>query len=202
MIQYNNFNTEEKNVIVREKENVIVRERSNAIMNPITSTSARENGFIFESKIQNILESTKYQVFSEHKVRSIFGSSITAIDHLLITDNILFAFQDKWIKSKPSVDQIHHFIHCVSNVYEKTNKQIIGIYLSKNILSKPSQQSFDYINNNSTKQIYFFSIHNNNEEDCSLLLYKLMEMLYSYNINYYDDDNCIKMFDPENIYNI
>jgi hypothetical protein len=167
---------------------------------------AREKGLKFESKIQNVLETTKYKVLTEHQVTSTFGISITAIDHLLYTDNIYFAFQDKWTKSKPSVDQIHHFIHCVNNVYEKTNKQIIGIYLSKNILSKPSQQSFDCINNNNNninKKIRFFSIHNNNnDDDCSLLLHKLMELLYSYDINYYDNDDSIKMFDPENIYNI
>lgn len=152
----------------------------------------QEEGIAFENNVQESLKQTNLNVLREKDVKRIFGNDITAIDHLIIYDNLYIAIQDKWQNKKPSVDQINHFILCVKNIKQKTNKKIIGIYLSNFELSGPSQNAF---NRNSSIDCNFMSIYSQRQ---NVLLHKLMEFLYSNNIYYYDIDNCVVMFEPDN----
>jgi hypothetical protein len=152
----------------------------------------QEEGIAFENKVQNSLEQSQKTIFREKHVKQYFGNDITAIDHLIISDNLCIAIQDKWQNKKPSVDQINHFILCVKNVKQKINKKIIGLYLSNLELSQPSQNAFD---RNSTNNCNFVSIYSENQ---NILLHKLMKFLYLNGIFYYEDDGSTIMFEPNN----
>jgi len=117
----------------------------------------RENGQTFENNIQKILEMTKYQVLTEIEVRRQFGKDITAIDHLLITDKFLIAFQDKWRESKTGNSDIHHFIHCVTEVQINTGIMCLAIYLSRKSLTSVSELAFE--RQNAKNVNYYISIH-------------------------------------------
>lgn len=153
----------------------------------------REIGIQFEKNIQSILESTKYEVLNETNVRSKYGNHNSCIDHLIITNNYIIAFQDKWTTKKPGISNINHFIQCVNNISQILNKKCLAIYLSKQCITKVSQISFDL--QNEKKKNYFICI---SDENFNILYNKLMKFLYSYEIYYYDDDNydnCIVMQD-------
>jgi len=149
-----------------------------------------QNGFAFEHGIQKILEMTHYQVLSETDVKRQFGKDITAIDHLLVTDNFCIAFQDKWRQTKAPNSDINHFIQCVNTIQEIIGIICLGIYLSQKSLTSVSQMAFDRQNEKHQNFKKFMSIHS---ESLSTIYEVLMETLYSYDIYYYDDDGDLQM---------
>lgn len=151
-----------------------------------------EDGFAFERGIQQILEMTRHQVLSETDIRRQFGKDITAIDHLLITDNFYIAFQDKWRQTKVPNCDINHFIQCVNTIEDTIGIICLGIYLSKKSLTSISQIAFDRQNKKQQMFNKFISIHS---ESLSTIYDILMKTLYSYNIYYYDDDGALQMIE-------
>ena len=142
------------------------------------SYESRE-GKNFEKEIQKHLEKTHLHVFSEKEIRQAY-SYITCIDHLIQYGNYVFCFQDKWSKNTISNSQINHFISGIGQLKEEyPNKIFIGIYISKNSLSKPAK---DIINSNSRLQIY--SIYN---EDKTIIFNELSIFLHEFKIWTYDE---------------
>jgi hypothetical protein len=137
-------------------------------------------GIDFENRIHEILLMSKIKVYREKDVKTIFGMNISAIDHLIFFDDKIICIQDKWLNTKPTVDQINHFVYCVNqiNKYKKDYK-CYGLYLSKLPLTAPSQISFD--------EEHFLNIHDENQD---IIIIKLIRYLYKFKIWIYDNDNC------------
>jgi len=144
-------------------------------------------GFNFENFIYQILISTKGEPYKEKDIRKKF-KNITAIDHILIYNNNILCFQEKWKESKPNIEDIHHFISCVEQLKINLkdiflNYNYYGIYLSKKKLTYNAQIS---ANNYNIINIY--------DETFEGIKKILIDYLYDHhNIYLYDKDNDILM---------
>jgi hypothetical protein len=154
----------------------------------LTPNQRRKLGNKFEEDIQYILGKTKCLIMNEMEIRREFGNNNSAIDHLLCNNDTIYAFQDKWRISKPSISDINHFIQCVSNISEKSGKKCIAIYLSKMPLTKGGLDAFYEQNNKSNN--FFDSI---SSEDQHFLIKDLSHFLYKNGIYYYDEEDCTEM---------
>lgn len=151
------------------------------VSNYLTNTP-QQNGREFELIIHNLLLQTKCNVYSERYIRKRY-SHITGIDHILEYNNLMFCFQDKWLKYNISNRDINHFnagIQDLKNIHQ--NYHFIAIYLSKTPLSKEAQ-----------KIAYQYNIISINSFDINIIIRKLMEFLYGFTIYCYDNDNDIIM---------
>jgi hypothetical protein len=156
----------------------------------IYERTPQDKGRDFEKYIQKQLEFTNLDVYCEKEVKAAFGKNNSAVDHMIITDLFRIYFQDKWLKSKPSLSAVNHFIHCVNNISKNSSKKCYGIYLSNLPLTKDAMEAF-IAANKINKNIRFISIEDNDQE---LLINKLFHFLYSLKIFIYDDDNsCIML---------
>jgi hypothetical protein len=141
------------------------------------------NGILFEKEVHKYLKLTNNIILSEREIRNKYGSNISGIDHLINTEEFIICIQDKYMKSKPSVSQINHFIYCVFEVFNKEKKKCIGIYLSNLPPTREASLSFENINNRSDK-IYFKSINNSIDK----LIDNLLDYLHFYHIFSYEED--------------
>jgi len=149
----------------------------------------QKDGYDFENRINSILLLTKKQVLREKDIKQYYGIDITAVDHLIFTDNYIYCFQDKWRNSKPPSPDIIHFIKNVNDISKIENKKCIGVYISKMDLSKPSQTAIDRENSNNNN--YFVSICDNLQNN---IFYKLEKFLYNNKLWLYDtNDDCIML---------
>jgi hypothetical protein len=65
--------------------------------------SPQKNGIIFENNIHNFLSKTRNDILmNETQIRAV-DSTITAIDHLLVSNNVYYCFQDKMLKTTISI---------------------------------------------------------------------------------------------------
>lgn len=135
-------------------------------------------GFLFEDFIRDILKKTNLEFYDEKNIRKSYPE-ITAIDHIIIHNNEILCFQDKWKKSKDTPKDIHHFHCCIEKIKNISNKNCYGIYLSKIELSKNAKKCADEYN--------ITSIYDNNPENIKKLL-----------IDYFYDNHNIYLFDKEN----
>jgi hypothetical protein len=151
----------------------------------------QNNGIIFEKNVHDYLKSTNCNLLSEREVRNKYGSNVSGIDHLIVSDNYIICIQDKYMKSKPCVSQINHFIYCVFEVSYIEKKNCIGIYLSNLPPTKEAQMSFESMNSK-YENIYFKSINNSIDK----LINNLLDYLHSINIYSYEEDgSCIMKSD-------
>lgn len=142
----------------------------------------QQNGRNFEFLIKKLLLQTKYPIYDEKQIRKEY-CYITGIDHILLCNNTLICFQDKWTCNNISNKDINHFVMGINQLKYKLNNFIfIGVYLSKNKLSCHAQKIAD--DNN------IISINDNNTD---VIIYKIMEFLYKLNIYIYDEENDIIM---------
>lgn len=152
-------------------------------MNPSTY------GIIFENYVHKELKKTRLSVYTEHEIINTFGNHITAIDHMIVLDNINICIQDKYCKDTINITQVSHFMQTVNTVSQIMNKPCIGIYLSKSKLTGPSNNAFTINNQMNINQ--FIEINGNTEKE---LINNLMEYLYSIQIYMYDNDgDCIML---------
>ncbi len=158
--------------------------------------SPQAHGIEFENEIHQLLKKTKPDLLLNEKQIRQYDATITAIDHLLIANNICFCFQDKWLKTTISNSSFNHFSKCVEKVATKLNNnmKIYGVYICNNDFSsiankqleeennkfKLGQSIIEYIKiNNSIKNIIFDNIH---------------KLLHSNNIFMFDkDDDCMML---------
>jgi len=156
--------------------------------------SAQSNGRLFETEIHAFLNKTKYDVLmNEKQIRNI-DSTITAIDHLLISNDIYYCFQDKWLKTSISNSDFNHFIKCIESVAKKINNNLIyAIYLSNNDLSSIANKVFIEENNKFLRgetNIQYIKINDNNK---NTVIKKLHEFLQINGIYIYDEDGDCEM---------
>lgn len=79
-------------------------------------------GFQFEDTIHNLISQCEYKVLREKEIVSKYGSIAYGIDHLILTDHFVITIQDKWKKSKPTLQDANHFIKAserISNIEKK-----------------------------------------------------------------------------------
>ena len=87
-------------------------------------TTPQIHGIQFENQIHYLLQKTKPDVLLKEKEIRKYDDTITAIDHLLIANNICFCFQDKWLKTNISNSNFNHFSKCVEKVAAKMNSNM------------------------------------------------------------------------------
>ncbi len=155
--------------------------------------SPQKNGMIFENDIHNFLSKTRHDILmNETQIRKI-DNTITAIDHLLVSNNIYFCFQDKRLKTNISNSNFNHFIKCVEKVSAKINHscKIYAIYLSftdfSSIANKQlEEENAKYINGSNIEYIKIIGLSKD------IIINKLEQLLYSNNIFSYDTDgDCV-----------
>ena len=151
--------------------------------------SPQLKGKIFENNIHNFLSKTRHELLmNETQIRAI-DSTITAIDHLLVSNNVYYCFQDKILKTTISISDFNHFIKCVEKVSTKINHscKIYAIYLSQTDFSSISNKQFNEENAKykyGLSTIEYIKIINNKD---SIIEY-LQQFLYSNNIFSYDTE--------------
>ena len=165
----------------------------------IRMISAQQNGFNFEDKIQSRLETTGIKINREKDVKQIYGSHITAIDHLFENDNneILVCIQDKWLSTKVTNKDFNHFSTCVNTIstHNKSNnyKLILALYVSNNGLTMPSQTQLEFENikfNNKKSIIKYYNINDTSEQR---LIDKVQNFIHKYKFYTYDSQGDCNM---------
>ena len=157
--------------------------------------SPQAHGIKFENEIHQLLNKTKPDVLlTEKQIRQKYPT-ITAIDHLLIANNICFCFQDKWLKTNISNSSFNHFAKCVETVASKINNNlrlVYGVYISNNDFSSIANKQFDEENNKyklGLSNIVYIKINSVNKDN---IYNNIHELLHSNNIFMYDKDgDCI-----------
>jgi hypothetical protein len=157
--------------------------------------NAQSNGRLFETEIHSFLNRTKHDVLMNEKQIRQIDNTITAIDHLLIMNDICYCFQDKWLKNTISNSDFNHFIKCVESVSTKINyNKIYAIYLSNNDLSSIANKIFIEENNKyfrGESNIEYIKI---NSYDKKIVIKKLHEFLHSNGIYVYDNNgDCVML---------
>lgn len=157
--------------------------------------SPQTKGILFENDVHKNLKFTNSTILSEREIRNKYGSNISGIDHLILTDDLTICIQDKYMKSKPSVSQINHFILCVSEVSTFEKRRCIGIYLSNLPPTREASMSFKSMNDK-YDNLYFLSINNSIDK----LIDNLLDYLHSINIFTYEEDgSCVMKNNDEYI---
>lgn len=147
--------------------------------------AARLRGIHFENQIQTILNRTRLKVYREAEVTRMYGSNITAVDHMLKIDGkLLICIQDKYQEKNISIQQTTHFIYSVNTISRISKMPCIGIYLTKSRLSGPSMEAFIKENKNNNKN-RFVEISG---ETFDILSTKLSKYLHTQNIFMYDSE--------------
>lgn len=111
-----------------------------------STSNLYELGYSFENSIHEQISKCKYQVLREKEIVSKYGSIIYGIDHLIIGSDFIISIQDKWKKSKPTLNDINHFIKAIERIGYIENKCYLWIYLSKMPLTSYAKSAFEYEN--------------------------------------------------------
>jgi hypothetical protein len=156
--------------------------------------SPQKNGIIFENEIHNFLSKTRYDLLlNETQIRKI-DNTITAIDHLLVSNNIYFCFQDKRIKTNISNSNFNHFVKCVEKVSAKINHscKIYAVYISFTDFSSIANKQFEeenvkYLGGNN---IEYIKIIANNKD---VIINYLHHFLHNNQVFLYDKTDCVML---------
>ncbi len=157
-------------------------------------TTPQIHGIQFENQIHYLLQKTKPDVLLKEKEIRKYDDTITAIDHLLIANNMCFCFQDKWLKTTISNSNFNHFSKCVEKVSTilKNCMKIYAIYISNNDFSSIAEKQLKEENDKyklGTSNIEYIKI---NSSDKNKIFNNIYELLHFNNIFMYDaDDDCI-----------
>jgi hypothetical protein len=159
-------------------------------------------GIIFENSVHNAINNhlRVTNLLREKDIKNIYGINNSGIDHMfdIFYTNISICIQDKWEETKSSISTINHFIKCVQNIQLITNKQIIGIFLSKLPITKNSLEAFNF-DNRLLLNIKFINIHLDEKEyslvnSKEILIDKLLDYLHlNYQLWTHDFDDSIIM---------
>ncbi len=142
-------------------------------------------GFIIEEKITEFLRKTNYYIYTEKEIRRNY-SYITAIDQMIILDDMCICFQDKWLNKTISNSMFSHFINNCNYIQNILNRKVIGIYLSNYPLSKEANKMLSVENNKNLQSVLYYSIH---DFEFNRLLDKLHNILHDNNIFIYEEPN-------------
>ena len=154
--------------------------------------SAQQKGRLFETEVHEFLQRTNPEVLmTEKEIRNI-DNTITAIDHLLISNDIYYCFQDKWLSSNISNSDFNHFTKCVEKISTIINSEndinckVYAIYLSNTDFSSIALKQLNEENekyNLGLSNIEYIKI---NHFYKNTLLLKLHTFLHSNNLYVYD----------------
>ncbi len=155
--------------------------------------SPQLSGKIFERDIHDFLSKTQHDILlNETQIRKI-DNTITAIDHMLIYNNVYYCIQDKKLKTTISNSDFNHFTKCVEKVSAKINNscKINAIYLSftdfSSIANKQlEEENAKYIEGKSN--IEYIKINNISKDE---IIKKLHYFLHINNVYLYDNDDCV-----------
>ncbi len=157
--------------------------------------SPQISGKIFEKDIHDFLTKTRHdKLLNEAQIRKI-DSTITAIDHMLINNNVYYCIQDKKLKTNISNSDFNHFIKCVEKVSAKINHtfKIYAIYLSFTDFSSIANKQLEEENakyKEGKSNIEYIKINNNTKEE---IIKELHYFLHNNNVYLYDNDDCIML---------
>ena len=147
-------------------------------------------GFQFEDTIHNLISQCRYKVLREKEIVSKYGSVAYGIDHLILTKHFVITIQDKWKKSKPTLQDANHFIKASERISNIEKKSYLGIYLSKMPLTSYAIKAFEFDNTHSSNK--FYSIYS---EIFDIIEKKLSTKLYEFGIYFYEPDGSTIMIE-------
>ena len=158
--------------------------------------SAQVHGIQFENEVHQLLNKTKPDVLlNETQIRK-YDATITAIDHLLIANNMCFCLQDKWLKTTISNSSFNHFSKCVEKVSAKLNysMKINAIYISNNDFSNIAEKQLLEENNKyylGLSNIEYIKINSIYKDKIFNKIHKLLQSNYIF--MYDNDGDCIML---------
>lgn len=145
-------------------------------------------GLLFEDEIHELLIQTKLQVLRENDIVRKYGLNLKGIDHLVYGIGYIICIQDKVTSSSPTLSLVNHFIQCVENIGHKEKIKCVGIYLTKQPLTKPGKLAL--LDANKRNINLFLEIQ---DEDLPHLKHKLLSVLYENQIYLYESDDSLYM---------
>lgn len=157
---------------------------------PAPTISPQSFGIAFENLVHNKLLETKKCIIRDKEIVKKYGKNNYGIDHLVYLDNYIIGIQDKWLKTKPSLHMINHFIKCIDNISQIDQCKCVGIYLSNLPITSGSQLAFNF-ENLKNKNI-FINLYDSNMD---LLFQKLFHLFYKNEIFKIDSDGDIFMLE-------
>lgn len=145
-------------------------------------------GYQFEDIIHNLISQCEFIVLREKEITNKYGKIVYGIDHLILTNQFIITIQDKWKNTKPTLQDVNHFIKATERVGEIEKKCYLGIYLSKLPITSYANTAFNFDNSYSSNK--FYSIHN---EKINEIKKNLSDKLYELGIYFYEQDGSIIM---------
>ncbi len=146
--------------------------------------SAQAYGKQFESEVHAVLTKTKPDLLlNETQIRKQYPT-ITAIDHLLLIDDICFCFQDKWLSSNISISDFNHFSKCVETTAKIIDTKLFAVYVSNVEFSNIADKQLNE-ENNKNNNIEYVKI---NGPDKKTVLKNLQYFLHAKHVFSYDED--------------
>lgn len=140
-------------------------------------------GYQFEDTIHNLILQCEYKVLREKEIINKYGKIVKGIDHLILTEQFVITIQDKWRNSKPTLNDVNHFIKATERIGEIEKKSYLGIYLSKLPLTSFADKAFDF--DNKCQSNKFYSIHS---DTINIIKNNLTTKLYEFGIYFYEPD--------------
>ncbi len=163
--------------------------------------SPQMNGMIFEKEVHEFLSKTKHDILlNETQIRKI-DNTITAIDHLLIANNVCYCFQDKRLKTNISNSDFNHFVKCVEKVATKISKEynnfkVYAVYLSFTDFSSIANNNLRSLEEENAETVKDYDIEyiKINDQIKDNIIKKLHYFLHSNNVFLYDTTgDCIML---------
>lgn len=145
-------------------------------------------GYQFENIIHNLISQCEYKVLREIEIKNKYSSIAYGIDHLILADHSIITIQYKWKKSKPTLQDINHFIKASERISIMEGKKYLGIYLSLMPLTSYAIKAYEFENIQSLNK--FYSIHS---EKIDIIKNNLTSKLYEFGIYFYEPDGTIIM---------
>lgn len=150
--------------------------------------SAQQKGRDFENEVHEFLKRTNPDILMNEKEIRQIDCTVTAIDHLLVSNDVYYCFQDKWLNSTISNSDFNHFIKCVEKVSSRlNNNKIYAIYLSNNDFSSIALKQFNEENEKYNKGLSNIEFIKINHFYKNTLFSKLHEFLHSKELYVYDN---------------
>ena len=143
-----------------------------------------------DKKVQDILKKTTFDFLEKDQIKQYYDNKNIDIDYLLNVPDYILCIKEKNELRTSSLSNIKDFIESTDLLSRKTNRSCIGIYVSCMQLNKESVKLFEDQNYTTCNKYYYID-----NKDRTILLQKLVNILYNNNLFMYDEDESCIMLD-------
>uniref|UniRef100_A0A6C0ECK1 Restriction endonuclease type IV Mrr domain-containing protein n=1 Tax=viral metagenome TaxID=1070528 RepID=A0A6C0ECK1_9ZZZZ len=136
----------------------------------------------FNDNIYIYLQKTYLELYKENEIKNFFPCIID-IDYILVFNDNILCFQNKWNNSSISIKEIYNFYKTMTCLEKQLNKKTFGFLFTKKKISIYAQTFID--------QHFIINIFGDSLEEIKILL---MDYFYEhFKIYLYDNDGDIIM---------